>query len=127
MYKKFFGTITGNIVMDAISHFNKIIETNPSLDFYIHSFSRRTLQIECLVKSTFHLIIFEFHWVSYTSLPVDFTNPQIRRVKPGELSDYFQSLEDEEVVYCIEAETKSSKTGNIQNQEFSMTTNQERI
>ena len=97
--------------MNALNRINKIVETTNILDFRIQSYD----SVNLIITGSFdfcyyHEVELIFHGVSYISLPADFSYPNFRKATFAEITEIEKliTVDVEETVFCIEAETSSS-------------------
>lgn len=97
--------------MNELDRINKMIETTNTVDFRIQAYDSVNLMLTGSFDfSYYHEVEFNFHEVSYISLPADFSYPKFRKATSEEITEIGKiiAVDAEETVFCIEAETSRS-------------------
>jgi hypothetical protein len=103
--------IVSSEYMNEIKRINEIVETTNAVDFRIQSYD----SVNLIITGSFdfcyyHEVEFNFHEVSYISLPAEFSCPKFRLGTADEAAQIGKIiiLSEEQSVFCIEAETTRS-------------------
>jgi hypothetical protein len=97
--------------MNEFNRINQIVRSTNIVDFRIQSYDSVTLMLTGSDDHCYyHQVEFNFHEISYISLPNDFSNPNFRKATTDEILEIGKliCIDEEETVFCIEAETSSS-------------------
>jgi len=97
--------------MNEFDRLNELVKTTNTVDFRIQSYDAVNLILTGSFDFCYyHEVEVTFHEVSYISLPADFSYPTLRKAAHEEIVRIakFITVNSEETVFCIEAETSSS-------------------
>jgi hypothetical protein len=97
--------------MNELDRLNQIVTSTNTVDFRIHSYDSDNLTIiGSFDFSYYHEVEIVFSEVEYISLPADFNEPLFRLGDENEVEAIAKlvALEEDDTVFCIEAETTCS-------------------